>query len=367
MVRQQRRYKPRVRTTRPIGPEVVRELSNKKPFQRPSFDGENWTLQPPLATRLFEKSAIGRRNNDGSISLTSAEVLYCHWHRSVPLPTLDWIELEFERNPNLLHEAVILDIGRRGGEMVVPVEHLEENIPFASWGVRWGNSQNRFKESCQAYVKMASTNDEFSWDEIFEWCVQSSKNKALAELYVIDDELHVTGYRVDLIQPEGSNKRWTDLSSKSREYVESCWNKRRVLEKGAYLPYDGKWPWHQIGFDHMSGRVLREEEFEYLKSCIDGDSSSEPDILLMDDLLDRGLLVRPGFKFGCKWRVYDANLEESHAPWLIQPVHHASTTWEGACLSIRLAEGVHKEWVCAIFSENKWNYLRIKRWLPKRN
>jgi hypothetical protein len=28
---------------------------------------------------------------------------------------------------------------------------------------------------------------------------------------------------------------------------------------------------------------------------------------------------------------------------------------------------VHKEWVCAIFSDNKWNYLRIKRWLPKRN
>ena len=110
MVRQQRRYKPRVRSTRPIGPDVVKELPGKKPFQRPTFDGKNWTLKPPLATRLFEKSAIGRRNSDGTISLTSAEVLYCHWHRSVPLPSLDWLEKEFERNPNLLNEAVILDL-----------------------------------------------------------------------------------------------------------------------------------------------------------------------------------------------------------------------------------------------------------------
>ena len=367
MVRQLRRYKPRVRTTRPIGPDVVPELSDRKPFQRPSFDGENWTLQPPLATRLFEKSAIGRRNEDGSISLTSAEVLYCHWHRSVPLPTVDWLELEFDRNPNLLREAVILDIGRRGGEMVVPIENLVGDIPFSSWGVRWGNKQNRFKEPCQAYVKFASTNDEFSWDDIFKWSVESSNNNALAELYVIDDDLHVTGYRVDLIQPEGSNKRWTDLSPNSRKFVEECWNKKRILEKGSYLPYNGDWPWPQIGFDHMSGRILREEEHEYVQSCIEGDSSSKPDIVLMDDLLERGLLVRPGFKFGCKWRVYDANLEESHAPWLIQPVHHASTSWEGVCLSIRLAEGVHKEWVCAIYSNDSWNYLRIKRWLPKRN
>lgn len=367
MARQNRRYKPRVRSTRPIGPDVVKELPGKKPFQRPTFDGKNWTLKPPLATRLFEKSAIGRRNSDGTISLTSAEVLYCHWHRSVPLPSLDWLEKEFERNPNLLNEAVILDIGRRGGEMVVPSENLEIDTPFSSWGVRWGNNQNRFKEPCQAYVKMASTNDEFSWNDVFDWCIQSSKNNVLAELYVIDDELHVTGYRVDMIQPEGSNKRWTELSEKSQQFVEECWAKKRVLEKGAYLPYDGDWPWSQIGFDHMSGRVLRGEEFEYVQTCLDDKISSDSDIVLMDDLLSRGLLVRPGFKFGCKWRVYDGDLEESHAPWLIQPVQHASTTWEGVCLSIRLAEGVHKEWVCAIYSDNRWNYLRIKRWLPKRN
>ena len=367
MVRQQRRYKPRVRTTRPIGPDVVKESPDRKPLQRPSFDGKDWTLQPPLATRLFEKSAIGRRNSDGSISLSSAEVLYCHWHRSVPLPTLDWLELEFERNPNLLHEAVILDIGRRGGEMVVPAENLDGEPPFSSWGVRWGNSQNRFKEPCQAYVKIASTNDEFAWNDIFDWCVESSGKEALAELYVIDDELHVTGYRVDFIQPEGMNLRWSDLSKNARDIVMNSWAKRRVLEKGVYLPYSENWPWHQIGFDHMSGRVLREEEFEYVQTCIDGNAPTKPDIVLMDDLLSRGLLVRPGFKFGCKWRVYDANLEESHAPWLIQPVHLASTTWEGVCLSIRLAEGVHKDWVCAIYSNNSWQYLRIKRWLPKRN
>ena len=42
----------------------------------------------------------------------------------------------------------------------------------------------------------------------------------------------------------------------------------------------------------------------------------------------------------------------------------SATTWEGVCLSVRLAEGVHKQWLCAISDENEWNYLRIQRWSP---
>ena len=96
---------------------------------------------------------------------------------------------------------------------------------------------------------------------------------------------------------------------------------------------------------------------------------SEPtsDSLLMHDLLGRGLLLRPGFKYGCRWRAYDGDLNDSHAPWLIQPKHEAAVTWEGVCLSVRLAEGVHKQWVCAISDDLGWNYLRIQRWLPGKN
>ena len=88
---------------------------------------------------------------------------------------------------------------------------------------------------------------------------------------------------------------------------------------------------------------------------------------LFAHLMAKGLIIRPGFKFGCRWRVYDGAVEKSHAPWLVQTESDAPSTWEGVCLSVRLAEGVHKSWVCIIGQQDTWNCLQIKRWLPGKN
>jgi len=40
--------------------------------------------------------------------------------------------------------------------------------------------------------------------------------------------------------------------------------------------------------------------------------------------------------------------------------------WNGACLSVRLAEGVHKIWVCAFENGTAYRYLKMQRWLPGR-
>ena len=366
MVRQQRKFKPRARTTRAIKFEGD-EDSNLRKNQPPVADGAYWKISPPLATRLFEKSALGHRNDDGSITLTASEVLFCHWHRHVPLPSEHWLEEELQKNPRLIYEAIIMDSGRNGGEMIVPSIHRPQIKHHLAWGVRWHRDRNHLKEMPQASISIAATHDELDWDELLDWCVKAQQMNVDAELFVIDEELDVTMYKLMLIEPKGDRMTWDDLNQNQKgEFMES-WSNRTNTDYGSYVRHEQPWVWNQIGIEHMSGRVLRQEENTYIQQMINEEEESTSDSRIMHDLLARGLLLRPGFKYGCRWRGYDGDLNESHAPWLIQPRAEAATTWQGVCLSVRLAEGVHKQWVCGIESNGKWNYLRIQRWLPGKN
>ena len=202
---------------------------------------------------------------------------------------------------------------------------------------------------------------------MLDWCQKTSQNDIDAELFVIDAELDVTMYKVDLIQPKGDLLSWNDLEDAQQEQFLKDWKNRTLTESGSYVRHEHTWLWEQIGIEHMSGRILRQEEEHYLQQMITKELDITPNSVLMHDLYKRGLLLRPGFKYGCRWRVYDGDLNDSHAPWLIQPRSESATTWEGVCLSVRLAEGVHKQWVCAIFSKEEWNYLRIQRWSSGKN
>ena len=132
MVRQRRKFKPRARTSRSLNLSSIGSTEGQK-IQPPTKNGIYWNISPPLATRLYEKSALGRRNEDGSISLTASEVLFCHWHRHLPLPDEHWLIQELEQNPRLIYEAIIMDVGRNGGEMIVPSQHHSQYDSLA-WG-----------------------------------------------------------------------------------------------------------------------------------------------------------------------------------------------------------------------------------------
>ncbi len=365
MVRQRRKFKPRARTSRKLDLDST-DFDERLKIQAPIEDGKFWRIPPPLSIRLYEKSALGHRNEDSSITLTASEVLFCHWHRHVPLPSKGWLESELLKNPRLIYEAIIMDVGRNGGEMIVPSIHRPESEQLA-WGVRWHRDRNHQKERYQSSVAIATTHDQLDWSRLLDWCRKSNGLDVDAELFVIDDELDVTMYKIDLIHPEGDLPCWKNLSQQEKDKFLENWNNKTPTESGSYVRHSEPWSWDQIGIEHMSGRVLRQEEDTYVEQMITKEEEPSSVSLLMHNLLGRGLLLRPGFKYGCRWRVYDGDLNESHAPWLIQPKNEASSTWEGVCLSVRLAEGVHKQWVCAIPDEDGWNYLRIQRWLPGKN
>ena len=266
MVRQRRKFKPRARTTRSLDLDNV-GLDETQKIQPPTAFGDLWKILPPLSTRLYEKSALGHRLEDGSIALTASEVLFCHWHRHVPLPNASWLESELEKNPRLIYEAIILDVGRNGGEMIVPSTH-RPHLEHLSWAVRWHRDRNHLKDDHQSSVSIATTHDALDWNDLLIWCRQSQKMNIDSELFVIDDELDVTMYKIDLINPSGDLVSWGGLSESDKTNFLNQWNDRTPTESGSYVGLQTPWNWQQIGVEHMSGRVLRKEEDSFIEQII---------------------------------------------------------------------------------------------------
>ena len=67
-----------------------------------------------------------------------------------------------------------MDVGRNGGEMIIPMEHRSEQDGLA-WGVRWHRDRNHLKDSHQASVAFATTHDELDWGELLGWCQNEPK------------------------------------------------------------------------------------------------------------------------------------------------------------------------------------------------
>ena len=311
-----RRSKPRVRPTRPLG--LSDEGTPSKLNQPPEPHSEGWFIPAPLSNRLYQKSALGRPI-DGGIILTVEEVMFCHWHRHVPLVD-GWVESRLDEDPDFAHKVVAFDVVRNAGEKVVPRD--------GRW-LRWSRESHPSMGEPSAVVRWARTKDNLDMEELFTWAQGLSEEGMLAELAVVDEEMDVTMYRLSLIEPKGNLTPAT---------VEN---------------------YPLLGVEHLSRRFLRDDELNWINGI------QNPVTELFSELNSRGLLMRPGFKYGCRWRVYSTPVDVDHAPWLMQMEEDAPADWEGVSLSVRLAEGVNKGWVVAL-KRDGWNFLLIRRHLPGR-
>ena len=311
-----RKSRPRSRPTRPIG--LSGEGAPAKPNMPPTKHESGWFIAEPISNRLYQKSALGKPI-EGGIVLTEEEVMFCHWHRHVPLEE-GWVENRLSEDPNFAHKSVAFDVIRSAGEKVVPVD--------GKW-LRWSRESHPSKGDSEAEVRWSLAKDEFDINELLDWTMSLSENSRKAEIAIVDDEMDVTMYRLSIIDPEGK------------------------------LVPATKSDYPLLGVEHLSRKFMREEELDWINGV------QNPVTDLFDELNSRGLLMRPGFKYGCRWRVYATPVEEDHAPWLMQMEVDAPSNWEGVCLSVRLAEGVNKSWVIAI-KRSSWHFLVISRHLPGR-
>lgn len=321
-------------------------------------------LPPPHSLRLHQKSAFGRRCKDEGVLLTPVELIYCHWFRFIPLPepTNQWFAEQLELNPRLEAHLIAMELMRTGHDICVPVEQLSHRfaeVPDATWGLGWPRGSPWIKEAPSSQVRVHRTNDEVDWHELLEWFDDVSDRGQDPFLCVVDDEMEGTVYQLSQPNLEGVHRAPSSLSQEEQEHVQSLLKKASFSGTSVYLPEVTGWPLNAVGVEHFSGRMLTTSEAGLFDAKA---QPAEDSISLHSFLLNLGLMLRPGFKYGSLWRAYEHPIGEEHAPWLIQPVDLAPVNWEGVCLSARLAEGVHKSWVCA-FEDDRlgWRFLSIAR------
>lgn len=358
MARRERTYTPRIRTTRPLGSSLTSNSPPSTPIESPKLLDGQWYLPAPLSQRLHQKSGLGTLTRDGGVFLTPEEIMFCHWYRHVPLPQGDgWVSEQMEHDSSFLSKSIAMDIMRNGGEIVVPSVHLRQrfpNLPSATWAMRWERHLSWKKEQAFSQIRVHHTNDYLDWYELNQWVVDVIDQGQIPELCIMDDELDVTVYCLSHVWPEGNQQKLEHLSDSQNIEIQKLLNDGVASEDGHFISGEETWPLPAIGVPHLSGRYLRFEEFELLSGRPVTDS-------LYATLIHHGLLLRPGFKYGCQWRAYEKEIEAEHAPWLIQPIELAATSWEGVCLAVRLAEGVNKRWLCALRPQDEWMFLNIQR------
>lgn len=361
MAGRQRKYTPRVRTQRPLGASMTTNTPPAQPIPEPTKVNDGWYVPAPLSQRLYEKSALGLMTADGGVVLTPEEVMFCHWYRHVPLPgeASSWFRNEVSQRSDVGMRCIAMDVLRNGGELVVPTTNLWSRFPTLSqhtWALRWQRHESWTKHPGYSQIRLHHAQETFDWNELLDWVNHVTAQGHVAELCVVDDEFDATVYELRLEQPEGDQVTVESLDEAVLSQVRAWCESGVSIAGGSFIPDVVDWPLPAVGVPHFSGRFLRHEEHEHLLA-----TSDSPFADLYGDLVSRGLVLRPGFKYGCRWRAYETDIGEEHAPWLVQPHAEAPTNWEEVCLSVRLAEGVNKRWLCALSTPDGYSFLNVKR------
>ena len=360
MAGRERKYTPRVRTQRPLSVSRTTNEPPSKPLPAPVERDGFWFLPAPLSQRLHEKSGLGQTTRDGGILLTVEEVMFCHWYRHVPLPSdSDWFDQRISDDEALLSRLIGMDVLRNGGERVIPAVHLKQrfpNLPASTWAIRWERHEPWTRHEGFSQVRIQRTHDLLDWNELNHWVASVHEFGHVAELCVIDDEFDATVYHLKQCEPQGDRTLLSDLDEQQQLDLKAMCEDALPANGGYFVSNVNEWLLDALGVSHFSGRFLRIEEHEYILSSNKGHGDQ-----LYRNLINARLLLRPGFKYGCRWRAYETAIEVEHAPWLVQPFDDAPSTWEEVCLSVRLAEGVNKRWLCALPQSEGFVYLNIKR------
>ena len=226
MAGRERTYTPRVRTSRPIGAGRTENEAPSTPLAPPKARDDAWYIPAPLSQRLHDKSALGQTTSDGGILLTPEEVMFCHWYRHVPLPSLDWFEQEVANDATVATRTIAMDVLRNGGERVVPAQHLQKRFPSLhpmTWAIRWQRHERWQKHGGFSQIRLQRTHDELDWDELHLWVQTVHTAGHVAELCVIDDEFDATIYHLSTANPIGDQRLLSELVWMNMRHSKICW------------------------------------------------------------------------------------------------------------------------------------------------
>ena len=342
-----------------FGDTVYIKSLTSSPQMRPVEGG--WEYLGQSVSRLWDKSAIGHPNGRGGLILSDSEVIFCHEHRNLPWPNSDWLRQCVSTKPEVLFEAAIMEALRVPGNKIVTQCHMSPlDLVFSeeTWGLRWPSNSHPNKEAAESEIRWFHSSEVLDVGELYRWCVSVMREGRLAEVMIVDDEHSVVTYRLLPTEPKGV------LPQPTIEQISLIASTHSIdlANGGSFYHGFEDWVCDSIGIPLHGGRQLAPYEPELVSERIaDTPAGLSAGASILRDLLGRGLHPRPGFKYGTRWRCYEAPLGQGHAPWLVIDPAEAPKDWGGACLASRLASGVNKRWLHPVTIEGSWKYLEVAR------
>lgn len=205
------------------------------------------------------------------------------------------------------------------------------------------------------------------------------KNLLLA---IVDEEGDVTYYEVKIANPSGRHSGKTKMAP-----TEALFTGDRVIigdsdagESFLRSNFFGKLLGDKLQLSLIEAAFLADRSLLVLRNSKTGRKISNEtlkrharrlqrdfDLRLKayEDLKDRGLIVKTGFKYGSHFRAYEDDPNKMHARYLIHAVPKGySAFWPEISRAIRLAHGVRKEILFGEIGSGGVEYLRLARCRP---
>lgn len=92
---------------------------------------------------------------------------------------------------------------------------------------------------------------------------------------------------------------------------------------------------------------------------IEGSLADEPVFKVYLYLVQHGLIVKSGFKYGCNFRAYRSSID-SHSDFLVQ-IFFNKMEWYEVSRAVRVANSVRKDMIFSIEENGKLKFIKVKR------
>ena len=116
MARQNRKFTPRLRTTRPLGAPLTTNAPPMQPHSPPTLRDQQWIIEPPLSSRLYQKSGIGMMQVMAAFVYAMRDFVLSLLSMSLS-PAKTGLKIKFVMSRTSLLEVSFLI--RSGGELLI--------------------------------------------------------------------------------------------------------------------------------------------------------------------------------------------------------------------------------------------------------
>jgi len=329
--------------------------------------------------RLYNKSHMGTPVSGNLLQLDLLEGVFLLdeekmrlYHQSKPVDFQHLVMLAAQQVPDFETKYMVFkDLRNRGHAITLCTD--EKPVTF---------QQFRQKNQAEPFCGIAafSERDILDIDATKKMISQMKKKNDVLWFALVDEEGDLTYYNVSAIDlkgdvPEQDYPNGSGILLKNRLIVFDTKLANQLLEKEFFGKPFGK----VLQLSFVEALYLYKRGILEIKTSNNASLSEkqitqhmqkfQPDIeqrlVVFQDLKQRGLLVKTGFKFGAHFRAYTKHPDATHAEYLIHVVEKGFTSiWAETSRAVRLAHSVNKEFVFARVDGKTVDYIKFGRLRP---